>query len=52
MTIENASMEKCWDYFDPPKPKEEIQGNWVAFIYVSEIPHLFKKQKKLHKLFV
>ena len=31
--------------FNPPKPEEEIQGSWVACIYASKIPHLFKKQK-------
>ena len=45
MTIENASMEECWDYFNPPKSEEEIPGSWVACIYTSKIPHLFKKQK-------
>ena len=45
MTIENVSMEKRWDYFNPPKPEKEIQGSWVACIYASKIPHLFKKQK-------
>ena len=49
MTIENASMEKCWDYFNPPKPEEEIPGSWVACIYASKIPHLFKKPKKLRR---
>ena len=34
-------MEKCWDYFNPPKPQKEIQGSWVACIYASKIPHLF-----------
>ena len=41
MTIENASMEKCWDYFNSPKPDKEIQGSWVACIYASKKPHLF-----------
>ena len=45
MTIENVSMEKCWDYFNPPKPEEEIPGSWVACIYYSKILHLFQKQK-------
>ena len=52
MTIENVSMEKCWDYFNPPKPEEEMPGSWVAYIYASKITHLFKKQqqqKKLHR---
>ena len=46
MTIENASMEKCWDYFNPSKSEEEIQGSWVACIYASKIPHIFKKKQK------
>ena len=25
MTIVNVSMEKCWDYFNPPKPEERYQ---------------------------
>ena len=41
MTIESVSMEKCWNYFNPPKPEKEIQGSWVACIYASKIPHLF-----------
>ena len=45
MTTENVSMEKCCDYFNPPKPEEEIAGTWVACIYYSKILHLFKKQK-------
>ena len=49
MTIENVSMEKCWDYFNPPKPGEEIPGSWVAYIYYSKILHLFKKKKKKKK---
>ena len=49
MTIENVSMEKCWDYFNPPKPEEEIPGSWVACIYYSKILHLFQKQKKTKK---
>ena len=44
MTIENASMEKCRDYFNPPKSEEEIP-DWVACIYASKIPYIFKKQK-------
>ena len=39
--MENVSMEKCWDYFNPPKPEKEIQGSWVACIYASKIPRLF-----------
>ena len=46
MTIENVSMEKCWDYFNPLKPEEEIPGSCVACIYTSKIPHLFKKTTK------
>ena len=46
MTIENASTEKCWDYFNPLKSEEEIPGSWVACIYTSKISHVFKKQKK------
>ena len=42
-------MEKYWDYFNPSKPEEEIPGSWVACIYASKIPHLFKKQKTLHR---
>ena len=42
-------MEKCWDYFSPLKPEEEIPGCCVACIYYSKIQHLFKKQKKLHR---
>ena len=50
MTIENVSMEKCRDYFNPLKPEEEIPGSCVACIYTSKIPHLFKKtKKKLHR---
>ena len=49
MVIENVSMGKCWDYFNPPKPEEEIPGSWVACIYASKIPHLFKKPKKKKK---
>ena len=48
MTIENASMEKYWDYFNPPKPEEKIPGSWVACICASKISHLFKKQKKIY----
>ena len=51
MKIENASMEECWYYFNPPKSEEEIQGSWVACIWASKIPHIFKKQKKLHRNF-
>ena len=47
MTIENVSMEKCWDYFNPPKPEEEIPGSWVACIYYSTIL-IFAKNKKKH----
>ena len=47
MTTENASMEKCWEYFNKPKPEEKIPGNWVVCIYISKILHLFKKRKKL-----
>ena len=46
MRIENACMEKCWEYFNLPKPEEEIPGSCVVCIYASKIPHLFKKQKK------
>ena len=46
MTIENASMEKCWDYFNKLKPDKEIPGSWITCICASKIPHLFKKQKK------
>ena len=49
MEIENASMEEYWDYFNPPKSEEEIPGSWVTCIYASKIPHIFKKQKKLHR---
>ena len=49
MTIENASMEKCWDYFNPPKPEEEIPESWVPCIYASKIPNVFRKQKRLHR---
>ena len=50
MTIENVSMEKCWDYFNPPKPEGELPGSWIACIYASKIRHLFKKtKKKLYK---
>ena len=53
MAIENASMEKCWDYFNVLKPEEEILGSWFACIYTSQIAHIFKKQKKTtQKLFV
>ena len=51
MTIENVSMEKCWDYFNPSKPEEEIPRSWVACIYYSKIPHLLKKKKKKKKTF-
>ena len=50
MRIENACMEKCWEYFNLPKPEEEIPGSCVVCIYASKIPHLFKKtEKKLHR---
>ena len=49
MKIENAYMEKYWDYFNPPKSEEEIPGSWVTYICASKIPHIFKKQKKLHR---
>ena len=45
MTTENASMEKCWDHSNPWKSEEEAPGSWIACIYASEIPHIFKKQK-------
>ena len=45
MKTENASMEICWDYFNPPKSDREIPGNWVACIYASKIP-LYSKNKK------
>ena len=40
---------KCWDHFNPPKSEEEIPGSWVTCICASKIPHIFKKQKKLHR---
>ena len=40
MTIKNVSMEKCWSYFNPPKPQNEIHGSWVACIYTSKILYL------------
>ena len=38
--VKRIPMEKCWDYFNPPKPVEEIQKSYVACIYASKIPHL------------
>ena len=53
MTIENASMEKCWDYFNPLKSEEEIPGSWVAYIYASKMSNILKEQKKnTQELFV
>ena len=36
-------MGKCWDYFNPPKPEEEI-----AFT-LQKFPIFSKKQKKKQK---
>ena len=37
MTTENVSMEKCWDYLNPPKPEEEIPGSWVTCVIVQKV---------------
>ena len=46
MTIENASMEKCWDYFNPLKSEEEIPGSWVAVFMLQKFPIYSKNKKK------
>ena len=51
MTNENVSLEKCLDYFNPPKPEGKKQGSWVACAYASKIPIVSKDKKTTQKFF-
>ena len=52
MTIENSSMEKCWDYFNPPKPEEQIPGKYCLHLHFKISPYFQKTKKTTQKLFV
>ena len=54
MAIENPSVEKSWEYFNPLKPEEELplEVGLPAFM-LQKFPIFSKtKQKTTQKLFV
>ena len=51
MTIEYVSMEKCWNYFNPPKPEEKNKEVGLSVFTLQKFPIVSKNKKTTQKLF-
>ena len=50
MTIVNVSMEKCRDYFNPPKPEEKYQESRLLAFTLQKFCIFSKNEKKYKEI--